>query len=76
MLKRINVVGTSGSGKSTFGKNLAKCLSIEYIEIDKVFWLKNWTCPSDEEFFPKLETALEKKTWVLDGNYSRTIPIK
>ena len=76
MLKRVNIVGTSGSGKTTFGKNLAAILSIEYIEMDEVFWLKNWVCPSDEEFFQKLETALEKEAWVLDGNYTRTIPIK
>jgi len=75
-MKRINIIGTSGSGKTTFGKRLAKVLSIEYIEMDQLFWGKNWYWPSDEEFFSKLKSELEKKLWILDGNYTRSIPIK
>ena len=76
MLKKINIVGTSGCGKSPFGRNLADVLSVEYIEMDALFWGKDWAWLSDEEFFPKLATALEKDAWVLDGNYTRTTPIK
>ena len=76
MLKRINIIGASGSGKSTFGKNLAGVLSIDYIEMDALFWGKNWSVPSDEVFFPKVKSALDKDAWVLDGNYNRTTPIK
>ena len=74
---RINVVGTSGSGKTTFSKSLSRRLGIEHIEIDSLFWGPNWYWPSDDEFFPKLQIALEgKDKWILDGNYTRTIPIK
>lgn len=73
---RINVIGTSGSGKSTFSKKLAKALGLPYIEMDKIFWGPNWKWPSDEEFFAKLRTELDKPAWVLDGNYTRTIPMK
>jgi adenylate kinase family enzyme len=73
---RINVVGTSGSGKSTFARQLSAALGSPLIEMDKIFWGPNWTSPKDEEFFRKLETALCADTWVLDGNYNRTIPIK
>ena len=62
--------------KTTFGKNLAAVLSVEYIEMDALFWGKDWYWPSDDEFFPKLAFALEKDQWILDGNYTRTIPIK
>ena len=48
---RINVIGTSGSGKSTFSSELSKALSIKHIEMDKVFWGKDWYWPSDDEFF-------------------------
>lgn len=73
---KINVVGTSASGKSTFGRQLAKKLDVPFIEMDELFWKADWQEPADAEFFPKLETALNRKTWVLDGNYTRTIPIK
>lgn len=75
-LRKINVVGTSGSGKSTLSRKLAHLLGIPYIEMDEIFWGPNWYWPSDEEFFQSLENALKGDRWVLDGNYTRTIPIK
>lgn len=75
-MKKINIIGTSGSGKSTFAKTLSKKLDYPYIEMDAIFWGKNWYWPSDDEFFNKLEESLMLDSWVLDGNYTRTIPIK
>jgi len=75
-MKKINIIGTSGSGKSTFAKRLAKRLELPYIEIDAIFWGKNWYWPPDEEFFTQLEKTLDRETWVLDGNYTRTTAIK
>ncbi len=75
-MKKINVIGTSGSGKTTFAHRLAKALNYPYVEMDKIFWGPNWYWPSDEEFFGNLKIALDQETWVLDGNYNRTVPIK
>lgn len=75
-ISRINVVGTSGSGKSTFCKKLSSLLQYPYIEMDKIFWGLDWTMPNDEEFFANLRRALDGPRWVLDGNYTRTTPIK
>ena len=73
---RVNVIGTSGSGKTTFGRKLAEVLGIPSIEIDEVFWGPDWTGPADEEFYPKLSNLLEEDNWVLDGNYTRTMGFK
>ena len=73
---RINVVGTSGSGKSTVGKHIAEKLNIPYIQLDQLHWKPNWQESTDEELFTKLENALSADDWVLDGNYSKTQPIK
>ena len=73
---RINVVGTSGSGKSTFAGSLAEILAIPYLEMDAIFWGPDWAFPEDKELISKLSAALEGKNWVLDGNYTRTLPIK
>lgn len=75
-ISKINVIGTSGAGKSTFAKKLSSILNASYIEMDKIFWGPNWKWPSDEEFFQKLRNALSEPRWVLDGNYTRTVPIK
>ena len=75
--KRINIVGTSSSGKTMFSKALSTILGINYIEMDEIFWGPNWYWPSDKEFFSNLRKVLKNKdAWILDGNYTRTIPIK
>jgi adenylate kinase family enzyme len=51
-------------------------MSIPHLEMDAIFWGPNWREPSDEEFFPKVAAALQGESWVLDGNYTRTIPVK
>lgn len=75
-MKRINVIGTSGSGKSHFSQRLAKKLQIQYIELDAIHWQPNWQGLEDHIFFNQLETMLMADTWVLDGNYSKTNAIK
>jgi len=42
VMRRINVVGTSASGKSTFARMLAQKLQLDYIELDDLFWLDDW----------------------------------
>ncbi|GKW15514.1 hypothetical protein PEC301937_14630 [Pectobacterium carotovorum subsp. carotovorum] len=69
---RVNIIGTSGSGKSTLARRLSEKLAIPYIEMDALFWLKNWQERTDADFFQRLESALEPESWVLDGNYNRT----
>lgn len=73
---RINIIGTSGSGKTTFGRELAKVLQIAFIELDAIYWGPDWSEPDDSELFSKLSSALAGENWVLDGNYSRTLNIK
>lgn len=75
-MKRINVVGTSGSGKSTFSRMLAGKLDYPYLEMDAIFWKPNWQESTDDEFFSNLSAKLAQDCWVLDGNYNRTVPIK
>lgn len=73
---RVNVIGASGSGKSTFARELAGVLGVPCVEMDQLFWGPDWAQPSDEEFFVRVRAALAVPGWVLDGNYTRTIPIK
>jgi adenylate kinase family enzyme len=76
LMRRINVIGTSGSGKSTFSRRLSDKLNYPYLEMDKMFWKENWVESSNEEFFSKLKHHVSQSTWVLDGNYNKTISIK
>ena len=73
---RVNIIGTSGSGKTTFGRQLAEILGIPFIEIDAIFWGPNWSPLEDAVLCSRLAEALDGDHWVLDGNYSRTTPVK
>jgi adenylate kinase family enzyme len=74
--KRINIVGSSASGKSTLSKKISSYMNATHIELDKLIWEPNWCLKSDEEFFKLLENEIIKESWVIDGNYTRSIPIK
>ncbi|HHG8771492.1 TPA: AAA family ATPase [Raoultella planticola] len=73
---KINVVGTSGVGKSTLARRLAQTLSVPCIEMDRLYWLAQWQGTPDDEFFAKIAAATDAPGWVLDGNYNRSRPVK
>ncbi|MFZ3231710.1 MAG: adenylate kinase [Pseudobdellovibrio sp.] len=76
-LKKINIVGTTGTGKSTLSKRLAILLKSKHIEIDQIFWGPNWKKPTNRDFYDNLKLSLEAThAWVLDGNYTKTTALK
>src|SRR5262249_37506021 len=70
-LNRIAVVGTTGSGKSTFSRRLSGALGLPHIELDALFWKRSWEQTTDEEFFAAVSAAVSQPRWIVDGNYSR-----
>jgi adenylate kinase family enzyme len=68
--KRISVVGTTGSGKTTLARQVAQHFQIPHIELDALHWEPNWTVPSPQVFRDRITEALIGDCWVVDGNYS------
>lgn len=75
-MKKISVIGTTGSGKSTFAKRLASKIEARYVQMDQLLWKSHWVESTDAEFLPKVAEAVSGDSWVIDGNYSRTNAIK
>jgi adenylate kinase family enzyme len=67
--RRINVKGTSGSGKSTFAAELARRLELPYVELDALYHGPNWTQPTPGEFRDRVRPYVARDGWVIDGNY-------
>ena len=67
---RYVVIGTSGSGKSTFSRSLAEAIRGQYIELDRLHWAPHWTERPDREFAEAVASNTEGNTWVVDGNYA------
>ncbi len=71
-IHRAIVIGTSGSGKSAFSRQLAEKLGCPYLELDAIYWKDNWQHRDDDDLFAALADATSGPCWVLDGNYTRT----
>jgi ABC-type glutathione transport system ATPase component len=44
---RIAVIGSSGSGKTTLARHIAEMADIPHIELDSMYWGRDWTPRSD-----------------------------
>jgi len=69
--RRIAVVGTTGSGKTTMARRIAQRLAINHVELDALHWGPNWTPAPLELFRARTKQALNGDAWVVDGNYSK-----
>lgn len=74
--KRIIILGAGGSGKTTLAKKLSKITNIETYHLDKAYWLPNWEKPKTEDFTQKITDIASRETWITDGNYIDTLPIR
>lgn len=69
-MERIVVVGSSGSGKTTFARRLATALGVPHLEMDSVFHRHGLADEAHDEFLPTLDEFTDAARWVVDGNYT------
>jgi adenylate kinase family enzyme len=71
-VRRVSVVGLSGSGKTTTARRLAERIGVPFIELDALHHGPNWSEPTAEEFRARAETAISAASdgWVIDGSYA------
>jgi adenylate kinase family enzyme len=66
---RIVILGTAGSGKSTFARRLGKKLDVPVVCLDDI-WQRDWG-PSDVPAFRSLiRGAHACEAWISDGNFA------
>ncbi len=69
---RIMVVGSAGSGKSTFARELGARLRVPVVHIDQIYWEPGWTMRPMSECKKMVAEAAGGPAWVFDGNNSST----
>lgn len=69
--RRIAVIGTSGSGKTTMAAALARRLGVPHVELDALHWEPNWTEAALDVFRERVARALGGDAWTVDGNYGK-----
>ena len=55
---------------------LSEKTGIPVVHLDALFWKDDWVESSHEEFDAAVMEASKKDRWIMDGNYSRTLPMR
>ena len=71
-MRRVNVRGSSGSGKTTTSKRLAEVLGVPHVELDALHHGPNWAEPTAEDFRERVQAAIAAAPdgWIIDGSYA------
>lgn len=75
-MRKIIIIGCPGAGKSYFAKKLHSISGIPLYHLDMIWHRKDKTHLSRTEFDEQLKKILQEKTWIIDGNYSRTMELR
>ena len=74
--ERICILGPSNSGKSTLAVAIGDKLGLPVVHLDRLYHLPNtdWVPRSTEDFLALHDEAIAGDRWVMDGNYSVSMP--
>jgi len=68
--RRIIITGTSCTGKTTLGAQLADQLNLPQIDLDDLHFLPEWVAKEPGVFVADVETAISQhKEWIVTGSY-------
>lgn len=74
--QRIAIIGTPGSGKTTFATNLARHLGLRVHYLDRWFFVDNWVEREREEFNRIQQSFVEADQWIIDGNALNSLEMR
>lgn len=72
-MKKVIVIGSPGSGKTTFSEKLNLVTNLPIFYLDAIWWKSDKTHISRNEFDKRLEDIFRFNSWIIDGNYQRTL---
>ncbi|MEY8338706.1 adenylate kinase [Lachnospiraceae bacterium 62-35] len=75
-MKRILIIGCPGSGKSTFARVLRELTGLPLYYLDMLYHKPDKTIYPLSEFDRQLKDILLQDAWIIDGNYTRTLPLR
>ena len=75
-MRKVLVIGSGGSGKSTFARDMGQLLNIEVIHLDTHYWNSGWVETPKAEWLRTIEELLSRDSWIMDGNYSGTLEVR
>ena len=72
MLKRISIIGNSGSGKSYMAESLSAICSVPVIHLDEIFWMPGGFNEkrSKDEINNEIERKRKDSSWIVEGVFA------
>lgn len=68
--KKIHIIGSVGSGKTTLAKEISSKLDIPYYELDNVVWIRKMSGDirrTEQEREEYLNSIIQSESWVIEG---------
>ncbi|CEG22983.1 topology modulation protein [Planococcus massiliensis] len=75
-MEKIAIIGSGGSGKSTFARKLGDKLQLPVYHLDAILWKPNWTAVSRSQQEAIQLQLVNKEEWIIDGNYNGTLDLR
>ncbi|MFE3110624.1 MULTISPECIES: topology modulation protein [Kitasatospora] len=73
---RIALIGCGGSGKTYLSKQLGEHFGAPVTHLDAVYYDDAWNTLDKEKFAAVQEELVAAPSWVIEGNYAGTLPIR
>ncbi len=70
-MQRVVVFGTTGSGKSRLAEQLAERTGLRVIELDRLYWGRDWQPAPLELFRHRVEREISDGGWIVVGIYGQ-----
>lgn len=75
-MNRVAVVGSGGSGKSTFAHELSQITGLQLFHLDEYYWRPGWVETPREEWRVIQSELVAHDRWIIEGNYSGTYDLR
>lgn len=72
-MKKICIIGGSGTGKTTLTNNLEKKLKLPVCHIDGLNYSDNWVEKDREERDKIILSKIKEDKWIIEGTYKTTL---
>ncbi|SUN05625.1 DNA topology modulation protein [Streptococcus agalactiae] len=70
---KIAIIGYSGSGKSTLARKLGNYYNCNVLHLDSIHFAPNWEERKYDDMIDDVSSMLEKRTWIIEGNYKKLL---